>query len=125
MIRMGIVFRVGVYQAVIALLENVFAVVSELLVQFLFQPQYGIGKRETVRYNFPCLVDRRFDIARLSHQKVIAMTEQFGKPCFPETMDAFLIAELSVIILGGVQRRMCIGNVRSEEHTSELQSRAN
>jgi len=52
-----------------------------------------------------------FDVFCLSDKIIVVLTIDLYQPAFPQTMDAFLIRKLTIVILSRVQWYMSITNI--------------
>ena len=94
-----------------ALFVAVFLVGGEAGRKLAFKAQHRIHGGMGLLQRLPHFLLRMLQVLRLPQPKIIILGVEFGQAGFPQAMDAVLVGVLAVVVGGGMQRHVAIGNV--------------
>ena len=84
----------------------------EVLPQVLFDEEDAIDEGVAGEHDVPKIGFGVVDELRFAHPKIIVvLRKKFGQPAFPKGMDALLPGHLPIVIFGGMEGHMGIGDI--------------
>ena len=104
-------FGVGFDEDVGAVFEAVLLVAGEGGGELFFKTEDGVEGQVAFEDGLPGFVEDTVHVSGFANVVVVVFGEEFGEAGFPESVDAALACQLAVVVFGGVEGDVGVGDV--------------